>query len=268
MPPRKILSKNMRFEVFKRDKFTCQYCGKKAPDVILNVVRIKDIAQGGSNNILNFATICVDCCNGLGNGSPNDETRCREIELQQAQREQLKFLLEWKTALAKAEEFAVAEIITYINSKISPFSLSEQGAADIKNLCQKFSHKQIIEAIDGASKKYIRYDLNGINKDSIELFIDKIGGFVVYQSLPLLQQKIVYIKGIAKRRFAYWSEKQGKSFIKTYIEALRDQNWSEDEIIEDLDTEVIPMTQKARTWTEWRDTLQQWICDIRAWESG
>ena len=44
MPPRKILSKNMRFEVFKRDKFTCQYCGKKAPDVILNVVRIKDIA--------------------------------------------------------------------------------------------------------------------------------------------------------------------------------------------------------------------------------
>lgn len=25
------ISKKIRFEVFKRDNFTCQYCGRKAP---------------------------------------------------------------------------------------------------------------------------------------------------------------------------------------------------------------------------------------------
>jgi 5-methylcytosine-specific restriction endonuclease McrA len=29
---RKALSKKLRFEVFKRDNFTCQYCGRAAPD--------------------------------------------------------------------------------------------------------------------------------------------------------------------------------------------------------------------------------------------
>lgn len=30
---RKAISKRVRFEVFKRDSFKCQYCGKCAPDV-------------------------------------------------------------------------------------------------------------------------------------------------------------------------------------------------------------------------------------------
>jgi len=29
---RKSLSKKVRFEVFKRDSFQCQYCGASAPD--------------------------------------------------------------------------------------------------------------------------------------------------------------------------------------------------------------------------------------------
>ena len=40
MGQRKTLSKKIRFEVFKRDKFTCQYCGRMSPDVILEVDHI------------------------------------------------------------------------------------------------------------------------------------------------------------------------------------------------------------------------------------
>lgn len=32
---RKPLSKRIRFEVFKRDSFTCQFCGRTPPEVIL-----------------------------------------------------------------------------------------------------------------------------------------------------------------------------------------------------------------------------------------
>lgn len=35
------ISKRVRFDVFKRDSFKCQYCGKSAPDVILEVDHIK-----------------------------------------------------------------------------------------------------------------------------------------------------------------------------------------------------------------------------------
>ncbi len=34
---RKSISKKIRFEIFKRDAFSCQYCGKSAPDVILHI---------------------------------------------------------------------------------------------------------------------------------------------------------------------------------------------------------------------------------------
>ena len=40
MAKRKNLSKSVRFEVFKRDSFKCQYCGKSAPDVVLEVDHI------------------------------------------------------------------------------------------------------------------------------------------------------------------------------------------------------------------------------------
>ena len=49
MSKRKSMSRKLRFEVFKRDRFTCQYCGAKAPDVILHVDHIHPVAAGGSH---------------------------------------------------------------------------------------------------------------------------------------------------------------------------------------------------------------------------
>lgn len=58
---RENVSKKLRFEVFKRDSFTCQYCGAKAPDVILEVDHIKPVAKEGSSDILNLITACQAC---------------------------------------------------------------------------------------------------------------------------------------------------------------------------------------------------------------
>ena len=55
---RKQLSKTLRFEVFKRDSFKCQYCGKSAPEVTLEVDHIIPVAKGGSNEIFNLITSC------------------------------------------------------------------------------------------------------------------------------------------------------------------------------------------------------------------
>ncbi|MDC4235638.1 HNH endonuclease, partial [Pasteurella multocida] len=63
---RTALSKKVRFEVFKRDSFKCQYCGKSAPDVVLHVDHINPVSNDGTNDIMNLITSCSECNLGKG----------------------------------------------------------------------------------------------------------------------------------------------------------------------------------------------------------
>ena len=58
------VSVRARFEVFKRDDFTCQYCGRRTPTVILEVDHIVPRADGGSDDIINLRTSCWECNSG------------------------------------------------------------------------------------------------------------------------------------------------------------------------------------------------------------
>jgi hypothetical protein len=58
---RKAISTRTRFEIFKRDAFTCQYCGAKPPNVILHVDHILAVANGGTNDTGNLVTACSQC---------------------------------------------------------------------------------------------------------------------------------------------------------------------------------------------------------------
>lgn len=68
-PVRKRVSigTKQRFEIFKRDKFTCQYCGAHPPEIVLHVDHIQAVANGGDNSDDNLITSC-DRCN-LGKGA-------------------------------------------------------------------------------------------------------------------------------------------------------------------------------------------------------
>lgn len=63
---RQPLSKKVRFDVFKRDLFTCQYCGSRPPDVVLEIDHIHPIVEGGTNDTTNLLTACVECNRGKG----------------------------------------------------------------------------------------------------------------------------------------------------------------------------------------------------------
>ncbi|HII95331.1 MAG TPA: hypothetical protein HA367_06325 [Candidatus Methanofastidiosum sp.] len=62
-----MISKKIRFEVFKRDGFQCAYCGKTPPEVILEVDHIDPVSKGGSDDINNLITACFDCNRGKKN---------------------------------------------------------------------------------------------------------------------------------------------------------------------------------------------------------
>ena len=55
-----------RFEVFKRDGFQCQYCGRRVPDVTLEVDHILPKVEGGKDAMSNLITSCFECNRGKG----------------------------------------------------------------------------------------------------------------------------------------------------------------------------------------------------------
>lgn len=66
MVKRKSISKKKRFEILKRDGFSCQYCGAHPPQVILQVDHITPIKKGGDNSEDNLITSCQPCNIGKG----------------------------------------------------------------------------------------------------------------------------------------------------------------------------------------------------------
>lgn len=91
---RRRLGKRERFELFKRDQFTCNYCGKKPPEVELTIDHKFPVSLGGGDEDENLITCCRKCNSTKGNVPlnflPNTTALNFEIpdELNQRRREQ------------------------------------------------------------------------------------------------------------------------------------------------------------------------------------
>lgn len=57
-------SKRFRFQVFNRDGFKCQYCGRSAKETVLEVDRKIPGSKGGKYTLDNSITSCIDCNRG------------------------------------------------------------------------------------------------------------------------------------------------------------------------------------------------------------
>ncbi|MBP8286609.1 MAG: HNH endonuclease [Rhodoferax sp.] len=129
--PRKTLSKSLRFEVFKRDSFTCQYCGGKAQEVLLHVDHIEPVSKGGANDLLNLITSCEPCNAGKSDRRLDDNTAMEkkrsQLEQLQARKEQLELMMQWQKGLLQLERSSEKEAADYWAELIPPFHLNEHG---------------------------------------------------------------------------------------------------------------------------------------------
>ena len=64
----------LRFQVLQRDNFTCRYCGRRAPEVVLEVDHAVAWAAGGETDINNLITTCRDCNRGKSVSSVDPAT--------------------------------------------------------------------------------------------------------------------------------------------------------------------------------------------------
>lgn len=162
---RKAISTRTRFEVFKRDGFTCQYCGATPPDVILHVDHILAVANGGSNDAGNLATSCSRC--NLGKSDVPLYSVPRSLSQQASE------------ASERSEQMdAYARLIREVRAR------DEQALWDVA---------EIIEP--GASGGYSRDKCSGI-----EMFIKKIGYAATLEAAHIASGKY----GAGSRRFKYF----------------------------------------------------------------
>lgn len=70
-PKRTPIPSKMRLQVLERDRKTCRFCGRRAPDVQLHVDHVIAVSKGGTNDLKNLQTLCQDCNLGKGNRKIN-----------------------------------------------------------------------------------------------------------------------------------------------------------------------------------------------------
>lgn len=158
MTKRKSVSKKLRFEIFKRDSFTCQYCGNTPPKVILEVDHIIPVCEGGENDEDNLVTACFDCNRGKAGNKldsiPNQITD--KLIIQKEKQDQLakyhKFLEE-DNARLEALAWDIFDLLKEKNMK----GLTAREFVTVKNYLKKLPYFEIEDAMYIAMDK-IYYD--------------------------------------------------------------------------------------------------------------
>lgn len=153
---RKQIGKKLRFEVFKRDGFTCAYCGSTPPNVVLQVDHIHPIAEGGDNTIDNLITSCQPCNIGKGaNLLTNIPTTLKEKALFVAEKEaQIKAfyeVMQEQENRLEDEMWVIADIL----ETGSPTNGMDRGwLASIKKFLKTLNFYEVQDAAEIARSKY------------------------------------------------------------------------------------------------------------------
>lgn len=174
MAKRRAIAKSVRFEVFKRDKFTCQYCGESAPNVILEIDHITPVSKGGTNDIMNLITSCRDCNRGKRDRKLDDGTAVmvqkKQLDTIQERREQLEMMLQWRQSLEEELDVETAAIEVYFKDN-TKWGFNDDVRHKTRKLIKRFGFNDVYTATEIAIDNYYDGTVNGW----YDAF-DKIGG--------------------------------------------------------------------------------------------
>lgn len=204
---RESISKRVRFEVFKRDCFTCQYCGTKAPDVLLELDHVRPVADGGRADILNLTTACVDCNSGKGARLLADNSvvvrQRAQLEILQERRLQLEMVLAWRDELERQTLDTVDEVCARICARCG-LAASDGLRVLIRKWLRKFTLIQVLEAVEESFDHYMKW--NGSCPDrraaiTAAMKVPAIAALRLQAVEKPYVPRFAYIQGILRNRF-------------------------------------------------------------------
>jgi hypothetical protein len=221
---RKTIPKSIRFEVFKRDSFKCQYCGASAPDVLLQVDHIKAVSKGGTNDIINLITAC-SACNAGKSDTPLDQNLAvskarNQLEQLQERREQLEMMMAWMEGLRDLKDEALEKICKYWHDLAPGWSVNDNGRKSLQKWIRKFPIDEICRAMNIAAEQYLEFQEDGnVTSESWEHAFAKIPGICRVEGASKENpdiRELYYIRGIVRKRLAggYYRDDQALQFLQ------------------------------------------------------
>lgn len=242
---RKSVPKKMRFEVFKRDSFTCQYCGRSAPDVVLEVDHIKPVSKGGKNEMLNLVTSCHDCNSGKSNRELSDDSAVKKQEQQLKElaerKEQLEMMLKWRDGLNELEDDMV-NAVDKVFGENTKWRVSDHGKKTVRKWLKEFSLNEVLDAVEIAISTYYDDTEDGWNKA-----FNKVSGICVNRKRQADDPRYYrcnYLAKIAKTNYGYCDTNRLKAYLFDYM-------WDEDQF-----NMAKSIVCKCRNWSEMKETFQ------------
>ena len=165
MEKRKPISKRLRFEVLKRDNFTCQYCSSKPPKVPLEVDHIHPISKGGKNEIDNLITACFDCNRGKSDVELTSipDTLIEKTERKRIALEQYKQYQKFVKAQQKIINDEIMQVELCFNRFYLGYSFTDRFNISVKRFISVLGVEQVIENMESACIK-VYYDHNQATK--------------------------------------------------------------------------------------------------------
>jgi len=262
---RPALSKSVRFEVFKRDRFACTYCGAKAPDVVLVVDHIEPVAKGGSSDILNLATACQPCNAGKGARPLSDESalakkRDQLAELQE-RRDQLEMMMEWQRGLVSLDAGAVAQLVRFYSDLAPGWTMAEDYHRNIRAALVETPLARACEIFREQAAKWVRIENGKATKESAQSFQDNAVRALRYEAVNRKDpegSKLRYIRGIVKNRSNYWSFAKANDCL-TILQAHAARGVSTDEL------QAIAV--RATSWSQWLELMDDLVAESQAPEA-
>lgn len=247
---RKPISQKTRFEVFKRDKFTCQYCGKRAPDVVLHCDHIEPVAAGGKGDILNLITACVDCNAGKGARKLTDgsavEKQQRQLADLEERRQQLEMMLKWRAGLANEGDRKVDALAEEIRVHMG-VGLNDFGRKLAKQWLKKYDFTDLLDAVaDVAERREIFKDPEAqrVETDRAINQIPKTAGWAKTCRERPQVRRFYYIRGILNRRLSYVNQWECIQLMEKAFVLGIDVDWME------------MCAKELTSWTQWREAIE------------
>lgn len=152
---RKALTKRKRFEIFKRDSFTCQYCGAHPPAVILEVDHIEPVALGGTNDDDNLITSCFDCNRGKSDVSldVHPQTLAEKAELLAEREAQI---IGYQEIAKAARDRIDRDIWEIVDAFWGTDSCRTSDYMSIKRFIERIGLLEVLDAVDVTLQKFPR----------------------------------------------------------------------------------------------------------------
>jgi hypothetical protein len=254
---RQSLSKKTRFEVLKRDKFTCQYCGAQAPAVLLQVDHIQAVANGGTNDILNLISSCEPCNNGKGARAISDESALAKQRDQLAElevrREQIQMMSEWQNSLVDVESEAVELVLQYYKRLVPGWGLNASGAASIRASITEHGIELVMSKMRATAARCVRIAANGKATDESSKIMTRVLlnelKYKRFIDADPVGSQLRYIRGILRNRV----DNVNLAEALLMLEAAYGSGYS----IESLRS----LAEDARSYWAWREDMRSLVAD-------